>query len=348
MSGVKSDLPANDEAVPAQFTRALVGLARTHQQDLQAMLRAARLPFDPLRDEALTALASPEQYSRLCLQLLQELADESAGVMSDARTPPGTMRLIALSMINSSHLFMAMRRGIEFNACCRVREVGRVVNGLQINSGGREAVLTYLCRDEPAEGQHAVLCALAMWMRFCGWLIGQHIDITSATCAGPEPGFRRGIWHFFPCPVSFDQGVNSVTFSARHLDAEVIRGEHELDDFLRLAPYHIVVEPPASVDSTTDRIRQFIGEDFRQEMPSFEALTRFLNMSARTLRRRLEKEGTSYQRIKDNARRDAAISMLSQRGLTVSDVAEMVGFSDPSAFHRSFKKWTGRSPGSYR
>jgi len=348
VSRVKGDLPVYNEAVPVQFTRALVGLARAHQQDLQAMQRAARLPFDPLRDEALTALLSPEQYSRLCLQVFRELADEAGGIMSDARTPPGTLRLIALSMINSSQLVTAMRRGIEFNACCRVREAGRVVNDLQVNNGGREAVLTYLCCDDPADRQHSVLCALAMWVRFCGWLIGQHIDITSATCAGPEPGFRQGILHFLPCPVSFDQGVNSVTFSARHLDAEVIRGEHELDDFLKLAPYHIVIEPPASVDSTAHRIRQFIGEDFRQELPSFEALTRFLNMSARTLRRRLEKEGTSYQRIKDNARRDAAISLLSQRGLTVSDVAEMVGFSDPSAFHRSFKKWTGRSPGSCR
>ena len=63
---------------------------------------------------------------------------------------------------------------------------------------------------------------------------------------------------------------------------------------------------------------------------------------------RLEKEGTSYQRIKDNARRDVAITLLSKEGRTVSDVAEQTGFSDPSAFHRSFKKWTGQSPGSYR
>ena len=83
-------------------------------------------------------------------------------------------------------------------------------------------------------------------------------------------------------------------------------------------------------------------------MPSFEELTGLLNMSARTLRRRLEKEGTSYQRIKDNARRDVAITLLSREGLTVSAVAEQVGFSDPSAFHRSFKQWTGQSPGSYR
>ena len=127
-----------------------------------------------------------------------------------------------------------------------------------------------------------------------------------------------------------------------------MRDEDDLNEFLKLAPYYMVIEPQASTMSVTHRIRQILGDDFREEMPSFEELTRLLNMSARTLRRRLEKEGTSYQRIKDNARRDVAISMLSRDGLTVSEVAEQVGFSDPSAFHRSFKKWTGQSPGSYR
>ena len=139
-----------------------------------------------------------------------------------------------------------------------------------------------------------------------------------------------------------------MTFSARHLEAELTRTEADLSEFLKLAPYYMVIEPHASTLSITHRIRQILGDDFRREMPSFEALTGLLNMSARTLRRRLEKEGTSYQRIKDNARRDVAISMLSRDGLTVSQVAEQVGFSDPSAFHRSFKKWTGQSPGSYR
>ena len=127
-----------------------------------------------------------------------------------------------------------------------------------------------------------------------------------------------------------------------------MRDEAQLEAFLRLAPYHLVIQPQASPLSITHRIREILGDDFRREMPSFEELTRLLHMSARTLRRRLEREGTSYQRIKDNARRDVAISLLSRDGFTVSEVAEQTGFSDPSAFHRSFKKWTGQSPGSYR
>jgi AraC-like DNA-binding protein len=337
-----------NEAVPMAFTRALLVQARTYERDVGAILQRARFPFDPLRQDAQTAFVSREQYSRLCIELIHELGDESGGVMPDVQTPVGTTRLIALSMINSANLAAAMRRAIEFNQVCRVRQGADITNELFIDADGREATLTYLLGDDAPNVQHSVLCNLAMWMRFGGWLIGQHIDVTSASCAGPRPAFMAPIRHFFPCPVSYEAPVNAVTFSARHLDAELVRDEADLDAFLKLAPYYMVIEPQASPLSITYRIREILGNDFRQEMPSFEQLTGLLNMSARTLRRRLEKEGTSYQRIKDNARRDAAISMLSHEGMTVSEVAEQVGFSDPSAFHRSFKKWTGQSPGSYR
>ena len=348
MSKVIHSSELYNEAVPMEFTRALLAQARAYNKDVQGILRAARFPFDPLRQDAQTVFVSREQYSRLCVELFRELGDESGGVMPDVQTPVGTTRLIALSMINSSNLAAAIRRGIEFNACCRVRHGAAVVNELVLDTDNKEATLTYLCSDDPVHSQHSVLCNLAMWMRFCGWLIGQHIDVSSATSAGPQPQFTAGMRHFFPCPVSYDQPVNSVTFSARHLEAELLRSEADLAEFLKLAPYHIVIQPLASTCSITYRIREILGQDFRGEMPSFEELTALLNMSARTLRRRLEKEGTSYQRIKDNARRDVAISMLSRDGMTVSEVAEQVGFSDPSAFHRSFKKWTGQSPGSYR
>lgn len=348
MPRVTVDSQLYNDAVPMKFTRALLEQARAYNRDVPAMLRAARFPFDPLRQDAQTVFVSREQYSRLCMELFRELGDESGGVMPGVQTRVGTTRMIALSMINSSTLATAMRRAIEFNACCREPHGAEVVNELIVDEGCNEVTLTYLNGDDPGEIQHSVLCNLAMWVRFCGWLIGQHIDVTSAGSAGPRPGFVEGIRHFFPCPVAYDQALNSVTFSARHLDAELVRNEDQLAEFLKLAPYYLIIEPLASTLSITHRICEILGDDFRQEMPSFEELTGLLNMSARTLRRRLEKEGTSYQRIKDNARRDVAISLLSQDGMTVSEVAEQVGFSDPSAFHRSFKKWTGQSPGSYR
>ena len=71
-------------------------------------------------------------------------------------------------------------------------------------------------------------------------------------------------------------------------------------------------------------------------------------MSAPTLRRRLKREGTTFQQLKDTCRCEAAKDYLGRSDLSINAVARQMGFTDPSAFHRSFKKWTGKTPGDYR
>ncbi|WP_187276380.1 AraC family transcriptional regulator [Parahaliea maris] len=340
------DIPVRD-TVPAGFIEALLAQGEAAGCERESLLRAAAFPFDPLRGCSATRPNSAQSYSRLASALFRLLDDEAGGSMPDGPTPAGTARLLAYSVLGSPSLGSALHRAMEFNRCCRLPRDREVVNSLEVDEELREATLRYWMAGSD-RAQQRLLCGLAVWLRFCGWLIGQHIDIVSARCAASAPAESRELRHFFPCPVTFGAKDNAVVFSVRHLEAELVRTEADLCRYLREAPYYLVVAPKPSALSITHRIRELLGEDFRCEMPSFEELTGLLNMSARTLRRRLEREGTSYQRIKDNARRDQAIALLQQEGVTVSEVAERVGFSDPSAFHRSFKKWTGESPGAFR
>ncbi len=346
--------PAGQDSVPqAGFARALLERAAERGCDLGQLPETGAAPRPPAGADGAVPGTSPRAFSRFCRTLFSELGDEAVGYMPDGPAPPGTTRLLALSLLGSASLGEAMRRAIEFNACCRLgrRSAGPPVeNRLWIDRERREARLSYRCAVDSDRAHYDTLCGLAMWLRFCSWLIGRQIDVTAAACAAPEPstGVMPGIRQFLHCPVRYGQVLNSVSFSTRHLEAGPVRDEAALEAFLADAPYHILVEPRPGEHSITHRIHGLLGDDFRLAMPSFEELTGLLNMSARTLRRRLEREGTTYQRIKDNARRDAAITLLTRRGMSVSEVAERVGFSDPSAFHRSFKKWTGQAPGAFR
>ena len=73
-----------------------------------------------------------------------------------------------------------------------------------------------------------------------------------------------------------------------------------------------------------------------------------LHMSPRTLHRRLEEEGTSFRQVLTEVRRELAARHLSERRLAIGEIAFLLGFSEPSAFHRAFKRWTGHGPLSYR
>lgn len=100
--------------------------------------------------------------------------------------------------------------------------------------------------------------------------------------------------------------------------------------------------------SLKSQVIALIGKDFSQELPSAEEVAYRLHMSVSTLRRRLLEEDTSYQKIKDECRKVAALNYMNSPQLSISDVAGLMGFDEPSAFFRSFKKWTGMTPGEYR
>jgi AraC-like DNA-binding protein len=81
---------------------------------------------------------------------------------------------------------------------------------------------------------------------------------------------------------------------------------------------------------------------------NFELVSAELNMTTHTLRRRLKDEGHSFQDIKDSIRRDRAMILLDNPALALQDIAIKLRFSEPAAFNRAFKKWTGLTPGVYR
>lgn len=85
-----------------------------------------------------------------------------------------------------------------------------------------------------------------------------------------------------------------------------------------------------------------------QRSRSMGVVARALGLSARTLRRRLADEGTTYNLILHEALATVAKALLRDRQRTIEDVAYEMGFSDASTFHRAFKSWTGATPSSFR
>jgi AraC-like DNA-binding protein len=85
-----------------------------------------------------------------------------------------------------------------------------------------------------------------------------------------------------------------------------------------------------------------------RERGGIGALAKGAGLSRRTLQRRLQVRGGSFRSLRDELRRDQAIELLRDPIVTCEAVAAALGFSEPSAFHRAFMRWTGRSPGEFR
>ena len=103
-----------------------------------------------------------------------------------------------------------------------------------------------------------------------------------------------------------------------------------------------------STSRITHLTRQTLCRLLPQGEPKRERVAQALHLSQRTLQRRLQEEGTSYQQLLDDTRRDMAEQYLQQPGLTLLEVAYLLGFADPSNFFRAFRRWFGCTPNEYR
>jgi AraC-like DNA-binding protein len=95
---------------------------------------------------------------------------------------------------------------------------------------------------------------------------------------------------------------------------------------------------------TSDRVTAAILERLKGSAPSVTTIARALAMSPRSVQRGLADEGTTFQRLLDDARREVATRYLRDPSTTVAHVAWLVGYSEPAAFHRAYRRWTGHPP----
>jgi AraC-like DNA-binding protein len=104
----------------------------------------------------------------------------------------------------------------------------------------------------------------------------------------------------------------------------------------------------ASARHLTATVRRLVAKEISSGEPSAERVARSLNMSRRTLSRRLERERTTFLAEVDAVRREVALDRVKDARLPLSEVSFLSGFSHVESFHRAFKRWTGQTPLAYR
>ena len=105
---------------------------------------------------------------------------------------------------------------------------------------------------------------------------------------------------------------------------------------------------PADGADAADRARIAIRSALHGGVPGVAEVARRLQTSERTLQRRLAEQGTSFQRLVDEVRADMARRYLRHTAVELVEVSYLLGFTHPNSFFRAFKRWTGRTPESYR
>jgi AraC-like DNA-binding protein len=151
----------------------------------------------------------------------------------------------------------------------------------------------------------------------------------------------------FGCSLEFGHERSELVFSRDLLDMPLLKADADLQAILEAQVVATLQKLPKG-EATTDAVRRYLAGELCKGQPTLEQIAPRLHMSPRTLHRRLDEEGTSFRRVLTEVRRELAGRHLIDRQLAISEIAFLLGFSEASAFHRAFKRWTGHAPLAYR
>lgn len=305
--------------------------------DTGPALKAAGIEASALADP--TFRMSAEAYGALWLTVSDALQDEYFGLGGRAMRP-GSFTMLTYAIVGSGTLGVALRRALRFLTVMLEEPRGRMT----VSDG---LVVITLQESGPPRSAFAYRTFWIILHGLICWLVGRRLPIRRVDFRGAEPAGGTDYRLFFGAPVRFGQPASLMAFDARYLTLPIDRSERAVKEFLRRAPANLLVRyrhDAGIAGEVRARLRALAPADW----PTLEALAAQMRMPVPTLRRRLRQEGDGYAEIKDALRHQAAIRALKETGRPVAEIAADLGFAEPSAFHRAFRKWTGTTPAAFR
>jgi AraC-like DNA-binding protein len=151
----------------------------------------------------------------------------------------------------------------------------------------------------------------------------------------------------FQAPVFFGRARTELVFDARLLSRAVPQADPALAALLQRNA-KALLGTTAKPESFADQVRWALHETSGPGALTLSSVARKLALSARTLQRRLHEEGGSFHQLVRETRSTRAQNYLRNRQLAICEIAYLLGFSQPSAFHRAFHRWTGMTPRTFR
>jgi len=286
----------------------------------------------------------PETAAEEAWRLASTLtADTALGVHVAESLPRGALDLVEYAFRSSPALVSGFERLAHYGSVLSDRAAAR----LEANDGR----LLLIVRDVGRSALHPgrVEFALAIALKLARDCTGIEIVPLQVSFGHAQPEDWSEHRRFFRGPVRFAAGSNSMVLSAADAALPLRGADAALSAIVRRRLDKALADSaqPAAT-SMSARVRRMLTDDLGQTKLTAESVAKTLAMSRRTLTRRLAEEGTSFRAVLDEVRADLARALLQDRSLSIADVAFFLQYSEPTAFHRSFRRWTGQTPQEYR
>jgi AraC-like DNA-binding protein len=322
------------------MVRALVEVVELTGVPREHLFRHANLDERRVLDDA--AMFEAGEFSRLQESAIEVTGNEALGLSLAERVSESAFALVGHLVNHAPTLRDAIETAIKY---------GRIVSdGYHLSLGGEHdtAKIAYeFPRTSPRSDRMQADFAIAGFLKLVRIFAGAQAQPTRASFEYAAPRNAREYERIFAGTARFEQRFTGLEFPRALLSCSPLHTNLELFAVLRDEAER-VLERRAPEQRHSELLRRFLEACVPVRIPSMSAAAKELGISARSLRRHLSKEGVSYRILLQEALERSAMRMLSESGRSVQETAYAIGFSDPAAFHRAFKRWKGVTPKQFR
>lgn len=331
-------MPVEKDTVAVAFAREAIGCLIALGHDPIPVLSRCGIDRALLNDD--TQRIAAHTFSRLWIQVAA-LADDEFFNLDTRRLKVGTYAALCHGAVMAQTLGEAMKQ------CVRMINILLEDRDIDLTAPDAETAELQIHTRSGLSRPFADETLLVLIHGLACWLVDRRIPILQAQFAYPRPSRWEEYELMFTNHLAFDAPFTAIRFHSDHLRVAIRRNHANANYFLRGAPHNIVVK------YRNDRgigvqLRRLLRESVPDQWPTFSDAASRLGMPPHQLNRRLKREGTGFQLIKNEIRREIAEGLLQSTEMSLEDISQHTGFTDVRAFRRAFRQWGGTTPGAFR
>ena len=307
--------------------------------DPEPLFRKAGIDFPGINDP--DTRIPTQQIDKLLSLAVEATGNPCLGLLTVRQFQPADLHGLGLAWLTSDTLKDALTRLVRYSRFINPALEFRV----EVKSNTTDLVVA-VPDNFPNHVNLVTDIGMAAFLRMCQITAGQPILPVHVTLQRPPPPCKDEFADMFGPSIEYSATVNRLCFDSEQVNQPLTTANPELARINDQA----VVDYLARFDhgSIAMQVRSKIIEQLPGGVPKQGNIAEMLQMSLRSLQRRLKEEETSFKDLLEDTRKALAAKYLRESHRSIGEISYLLGFSERGNFNRAFKRWTGKTPGEFR